>query len=91
MSELMKMGKHRDVKKVIENTTKKKSTDYKRLQMNIHPEFHKMIKRVCTDLDVEMSQQVLTVLGDWLESRGETVDPEWTLNKRLKDPDLKKL
>lgn len=91
MSELMKMGKHRDVKKVIESTTKKSSTDYKRLQMNIHPEFHKMIKRVCTDLDVEMSQQVLTVLGDWLESRGEKVDPEWTLNKRLKDSSPKKL
>ncbi|HFW4592834.1 TPA: plasmid partition protein ParG [Salmonella enterica subsp. enterica serovar Aberdeen] len=67
-------GGNRDTGKALAAIEKVKPA---RLQLNIHPDLHKMIKTICFNQEIEMSDVVLDLLRDWLLSeKGGNVNPD---------------
>ncbi|EHE2320724.1 hypothetical protein JNE51_004434 [Salmonella enterica] len=69
--QVMKLGKHSGAEKVIKGAEKVAPA---RLQLNIHPELHKLLKTVCFNNEVEMSDVVLDGVRDYLLRSG--VNPD---------------
>ena len=68
---VMKLGNHNGAAKVIAESEKVKPA---RLQLNIHPDLHKLLKTVCFNREVEMSDVVLEGVKDWLLANGVSPD-----------------
>lgn len=56
-------GGNRDTSKALAAIERPKPA---RLQLNIHPDLHKLLKTVCFNREVEMSDVVLEGVKDWL-------------------------
>lgn len=67
----MNRGTNRDTSKALAAIEKPKPA---RLQLNIHPDLHKLLKTVCFQNEVEMSDIVLDGVRDYLLRSG--VNPD---------------
>lgn len=82
----MKLGEHRGVKEVLEESKKpsgmrsRRDTPYlledlKRLQMNIPTSLHKQLKDAAYSMDLEITHIIENLAEDWLQSKR---DQDWT-------------
>ncbi|EGG0429767.1 hypothetical protein IDQ21_004435 [Salmonella enterica] len=76
MNKTMPLGGNKNTSKAVASITAIKPA---RLQLNIHPDMHKLFKSVSFNNDEEMSEIILIAVADYLKANGQEVALEWLM------------
>lgn len=72
--QIMTLGEHKQVDKVIEKAKKRPVADSVRIQVYANPELHKAFKMACLSEDTNMTDVITDLITDWLKVKGINVE-----------------
>lgn len=75
MAKVMNLGTNKDTAKAVKAVLG--ATKPAKLQLNIHPDMHKLFKSVSVDKGQGMGELVLEAVAEYLRANGKEVNPVW--------------